>query len=147
MKLKQISVSIENSRSRVYEILSALSESRINIKAFNIVDNGDDGQLRLIVSDLAATRRVLMKLRVPARIDEVVAVVNPDIPKGLALLMQYLKDAHIKIAYSYAFNSTANGQAVMIFHFSDNDRAIEVLKQNGIQLLSGKTFARLSEAA
>jgi hypothetical protein len=43
----------------------------------------------------------------------------------------------------YAFITFAKGNAVMIFRFSDNDRAIEVLQANGTKLLNAETFGIL----
>ena len=37
----------------------------------------------------------------------------------------------------------ASGSAVMIFHFSDNARAIETLQSNGVRLLDAEAFGIL----
>ncbi|RPJ11277.1 MAG: amino acid-binding protein, partial [Desulfobacteraceae bacterium] len=37
----------------------------------------------------------------------------------------------------------SSGRAVMIFRFSNNDKAIEVLKKNGIKLIDAKAFGML----
>jgi len=52
-------------------------------------------------------------------------------------------DAHINVLYTYAFVGFSAGNAVMIFRFSDNDKAIKVLQKNGIKLLDAKTFGIL----
>jgi hypothetical protein len=74
MKLKQIVVSIENSPGRLLEVAEALGEAGINLRALNLVDTGAFGQLRLLVSDVAKARQILMKLQVSAFVNEVVAV-------------------------------------------------------------------------
>jgi len=43
----------------------------------------------------------------------------------------------------YAFIGFAMDKAVMIFRFSDNDRAIEVLKKNGVTILDSEAFGIL----
>jgi hypothetical protein len=43
----------------------------------------------------------------------------------------------------YAFLRFASGQAVMIFRFSDNDRAVEVLQAHGVKLLDAESFGIL----
>jgi hypothetical protein len=40
----------------------------------------------------------------------------------------------------YAFIGFSQGHAVMIFRFSDNDKAIEVLQANHVNLLNAETF-------
>ena len=43
----------------------------------------------------------------------------------------------------YAFNGFSQGGAVMIFRFSDNDRAIEIMKANNVNLLDAEAFGIL----
>ena len=87
MKLKQIVVSIENSPGRFYEVTNALGNAGINLRALNLVDTGAFGQLRLIVSDVSAARRILMEMHIPAQITEVVATEIEDKPGKLAGLL------------------------------------------------------------
>jgi len=143
MKLKQISVSIENSPGRLLEVTSALGDAGINLRALNLVDIGHFGILRLLVSDIATTRRILMNKHLPAHIDEVIAAEIEDKPGSLAKLLKPLLDANVNLEYMYAFSGTASGKAVMVFRFSDNDKAIGILKQNGIALLDAESFGIL----
>jgi hypothetical protein len=142
-KLKQITVSIENSPGRLYEITQALGEAGINLRALNLVDTGLFGQLRLLVSDSAAARRVMMEKQMPARVDDVVAAEIEDKPGSLAKILKPLMEAKINVLYTYAFVGASSGNAVMIFRFGDNDRAIEVLQKNGVKLLDSETFGIL----
>ena len=43
----------------------------------------------------------------------------------------------------YAFVSFSQGKAVMVFRFSDNEKAIEVLTTIGINLLDAEAFGIL----
>ena len=143
MILKQISISIENSPGRLYEITRALGDAGINLRALNLVDSGDFGMLRLLVSDLAKTRRVMMEHHMPARVDDVVAVEIEDKPGRLSSLLKLLMEARINVMYMYAFIGMSSNNAVMIFRFSDNDRAIEILQSSGSKLLDAKAFGIL----
>lgn len=143
MKLKQISVSIENSPGRLYEVTHMLGQAGINLRALNLVDSGDFGTLRLLVSDIAKTRRILMEKSMPARVDDVVAVEIEDKPGRLSEVLKHLTLARINVLYMYAFIGMSANNAVMIFRFSDNDRAIELLKENGITLLDAESFGIL----
>ncbi len=49
----------------------------------------------------------------------------------------------ISVIFMYAFIGVSSDHAVMIFRFSDNDKAVEVLQENGIQLLDADTFGIL----
>jgi len=143
MKLKQIVVSIENAAGRLSEVTEALGSAGINLRALNLVDTGAFGQLRLLVSDVATARRVLMELQIPAYVNEVVAAEIEDKPGSLARLLKPLTDANIIVVFMYAFVTMASGKAVMIFRFSDNDRAIQILQSNGINLLDADNFGIL----
>ena len=147
MKLKQISVPIENSKDRLYECTKALGDNGINLRALNIVDTGNYGELRLLVSDVAAARQILMEKYIPAWVEEVVAVEVEDRPGQFSKLLPNLMAADIKIKYSYASAGNSSTKAVMVFCFDDNDRAIEVLKEKGVQLLDFETFGGLEAAA
>jgi hypothetical protein len=143
MKLKQIVVSIENAPGRLYEVTNALGQAGINLRALNLVDTGAFGQLRLLVSDVAKARRILMGMAIPARVNEVVAVEIEDKPGSLARVLKPLFEANVQVIYTYAFIGFSQGKAVMIFRFSDNDRAIEVLQANDLNILDAETFGIL----
>ena len=143
MKLKQIAISIENSPGRLYEVTHALGEAGINLRALSLVDTGAFGQLRLLVSDVAQTRRILMEMQMPAQVNDVVAVEIEDKPGSLAAMLKPLTAAKVSVIYTYAFVGFTTGQAVMIFRFSDNDKAIKVLMKNKIKLLDARAFGIL----
>jgi len=143
MKLKQITISIENSPGRLYEVTKALGDAGINLRALNLVDTGAFGQLRLLVSDITTSRRILMEMQMPAMVTEVIAAEIDDKPGSLAAMLKPLLDAHINVLYTYAFVGFSAGNAVMIFRFSDNDKAIKVLRKNGIKLLDAEAFGIL----
>jgi len=143
MKLKQIAIAIENAPGRLFEVTHALGEAGINLRALSLVDTGAFGQLRLLVSDVAKARRILMEMHMPAQVNEVVAVEIEDKPGSLASMLRPLKDAHVQVLYTYAFVGFSQGKAVMIFRFSDNDRAIGILQENGMQLLDSEAFGML----
>lgn len=143
MKLKQIVVSIENSPGRLFQVTRALGEAGINLRALNLVDTGAFGQLRLLVSDVVTARRILMKMHIPAFITEVLAVEIADTPGSLANLLKPLNKAGVHPVMMYAFTGFLRDKAIMIFRFNDNDKAIRVLEQNGIQTLNSEAFGIL----
>ena len=143
MNLKQIVISIENAPGRLFEVTNALGNAGINLRALNLVDTGAFGQLRLLVSDVAKARRILMKMEIPAFVNEVVAAEIEDKPGSLAKILQPLTDTGIYVVFMYASIRFSQGKAVMIFRFSNNEKAIEVLTANGINLLDAESFGIL----
>jgi hypothetical protein len=144
LKLKQIVVSIENAPGRLHEVTEALGNAGINLRALNLVDTGAFGQLRLLVSDVATARKILMEMQIPAYVNEVVAAEIVDKPGSLAALLKPLTRAGVTVIFMYAFITFAKGKAIMIFRFSDNDKAIEVLKSSGTRLLDSEAFGILA---
>lgn len=144
MKLKQLVVSIENSPGRLHQVTEALGDAGINLRALNLVDTGEFGQLRLLVSDISKARRILMQLHMPAFVNEVVAVLIPDIPKSLADILVPLNKAGVFVTSMYSFIGFAKeDKAVMIFRFTDNDKAIAVLEKSDVTILDAKAFGIL----
>ena len=146
MKLKQISIFLENSPGRLYEATRALGDAGINLRALTLAEASDYGVLRLLVSDVPKARRVMMEKHFPARVDEVVVVAISDKAGSLADVLKPLMDANISVQYMYAFAGFTSDSAVMIFRFSETDKAIDILQQNGMTLLDSKAFGILESA-
>jgi hypothetical protein len=146
LKLKQIVVSIENSPGRLFEVTHALGSAGINLRALNLVDTGAFGQLRLLVSDVAKARQLLMEMHIPAMVNEVVAAEIEDRPGQLASVLKPILDANVQTVFMYAFLRQSRERAVMIFRFSDNDKAIAVMQENGVNLLDAQQFGILENS-
>lgn len=143
MKLKQLSIFLENAPGRLYEATQALGEAGLNLRSLCICDTSDFGVLRILVSDVVTARRVIMEKQLPARIDDVIAAEIEDVPGSLARVLYLFKSTKVNVEYMYALAGTSSGKAVMIFRFSDNDRAIEILQGNSIKLLDNESFGIL----
>jgi len=143
MKLKQISIFLENSPGRLFETTRALGDAGLNLRALTLTEAADYGVLRLLLSNVTKARQVMMEKQFPARIDEVIAVEIRDQAGSLADLLEPLMKANISVRYMYAFSGFKDDRAIMIFNFSDIDRAIEILQENGHQLISAEAFGML----
>ena len=136
MKIKQISVAIEDFVGKLYEITRALGDAGVNIRALNLINTVDFGTVRLIVSDVATSERVLREMQMLVHMDDVVAVELADVPGSLADFLKMISEAGISVAYMYAVIGSVSGKAIMIFNFKDNDKAIKVLRDNGVNMLT-----------
>src|SRR5512139_3580231 len=115
MKLKQISVFLENAPGRLYEATKALGDAGINLRALSLADTGDFGVLRLLVSDVPAARAIMMERHFPARVDDVVAAEIEDKPGSLAKVLKPLLEEKVNLTYMYAFAGLSSDKAIMIF--------------------------------
>ncbi len=144
MKLKQLSIFLENSPGRLYEVTRAFGEIGLNLRAHCICDTSHDfGVLRILVSDLATARGVIMDKFIPARVDDVVAAELEDTPGSLAEVLSLFLGSRVNVEYMYAVAGSTAGKAVMIFRFSDNDLAIEILQEHGVKLLDSEAFGMI----
>ena len=144
MKLKQLSIPLENSPGRLHDVTRALGDAGINLRAHCICDSTHDfGVLRILVSDLAKARGVIMEKYIPARVDDVVAVEIEDTPGSLAEILGLFLGTRVNVEYMYAVAGANLEKAVMVFHFNAIDQAIAILEKSGAKLLDAKSFGIL----
>jgi hypothetical protein len=142
MKVKQISVFLENKSGRLATVTRILGENGINIRALSLADTTDFGILRLIVDNPDQAWQVLKANDFTVSGTEVIAVQMSDQPGGLAQVLQTLEDIRINIEYMYAFVGRSGEDAVVVFRVEAIDRAIELLQQAGINLLQAEEISR-----
>ena len=135
MKVKQISVFLENKSGRLAQVTKILGANQINIRALSLADTTDFGVLRLIVNEPTKALAVLREAGLTVRATEVIAVEVTDQPGGLAGVLQELEGKGINIEYMYAFVGKAEEKAIVIFRVEEVDRAVELLGDSQVQLL------------
>jgi len=135
MKVKQISVFLENQAGRLAQVTRLLGDNNVNIRAMSIADTDDYGILRIIVSDPDAAIKVLKEAGFTGNATDVIAVEVKDQPGGLANVLEILQQANINIEYLYAFVQKASNAALVVFRVEQLDQAIEALQKNNINLL------------
>ncbi|MBR3020750.1 MAG: amino acid-binding protein [Bacteroidaceae bacterium] len=118
MKIKQLSIFLQNKLGRFAEMASLLGEAEINMQAFTVAENAEFGIVRLIVSDVDKAAKLLIEHSFAVSVNEVFLLEMPDEPGALAVYVNKLSDAGVFIEYMYAF-SGANGKAVVALKPSD----------------------------
>ncbi|HKL20461.1 MAG TPA: ACT domain-containing protein [Tichowtungia sp.] len=136
MKLKQLSVFLENKPGRLREACGILADNSINLITLSLADTEQFGILRLIVDDSDSAKKVLGDAGFVAKITDVIAVEVKDEPGGLRDILQVEADAGISVEYMYAFTIKSGENAVMIFRFDDMDKAIDALQAAGFNVLA-----------
>ncbi|MDD2420531.1 MAG: amino acid-binding protein [Heliobacteriaceae bacterium] len=136
MKVKQISVFLENKSGRLAALTQALAAENINIRALCIADTTDFGILRLIADRPVDAYYCLKKAGCAVSETAVIAVKIPDKPGGLAKIIDVLALAQINIEYLYALPEKTKDTALVIIRVERLDDAISVLQQNGIAVVS-----------
>ncbi|AGL01574.1 ACT domain-containing protein [Desulfoscipio gibsoniae] len=136
MKVKQISVFLENKYGRLAQVTRVLGGNDINIRALSIADTTDFGILRLIVSNPDEAYRVLKESGFTVSTTDVIAVEIKDEPGGLAGVLEILQQENINIEYLYAFLQKATNAALVVFRVEQLSEAVEVLQKNNVSILT-----------
>jgi len=137
MKVKQISVFLENKSGRLAQVTRVLGEKNINIRVLSIADTTDFGILRLIVNDPDTAYQALKEAGFTVSTTDVIAVEVGDEPGGLARVLELLQQKSINIEYLYAFLQKATNAALVVFRVEQIDEAIDVLQKNNVNILGG----------
>ncbi|MDR2425786.1 MAG: hypothetical protein LBD46_01145 [Endomicrobium sp.] len=143
MKITQISVFIENTKGKLYELCSILGKNNINIKALTLAESPEFGIVRLVADKTEESIKLLKENNFVASIADIVAVEVSDNPGGLAAALKVFADNNINIEYMYGFVEKTSDKALMVFKFENIDKAIELLCKNNISIISKDKICRV----
>lgn len=123
MKVKQISVFVENAAGNLSDVTNILGENNIDISAMALADTTDFGIVRMIVSDTEKAENILKENGFAVKCTEVTALALDDTPGGLAKVLEILKKADISVEYLYAFVGKKEHYAMVVMKVSEPDKA------------------------
>ena len=126
MKVKQISVFVENKSGNLADVTAILGENGIDISAMSLADTTDFGIARMIVSDPDKAVKILKEHGMAVKCTDVTAIAVSDVPGGLSEALKILKREKIEIEYMYAFVGQSNKGAMVVMRVSDPKRAAEL---------------------
>ena len=134
MKLKQLSVFLENREGRLSEVLRILAENKINIVAVSLADTSDYGLLRMVVSEPLKGCNVLREEGMQAMITEVIGIRVPHATGSLCKAMDLLLANNVN---AYIYSTFTNGEdASAVVKTENMDKAVQVLKEGGFDVWS-----------
>ena len=136
MFIKQVSAFIENKPGRLCRITKALGEKGIDIIAMSIADTTNFGIMRCIVNQPEKAMQAIRDAGFTASITEVLAVEVPDVPGGLARILDELHKAGISIEYLYSFVRRKADCALILFRVEDNEKTLRLFEEIGVNTLS-----------
>ena len=136
MYIKQLSIFIENKVGRLQDIIDALSDNGINIRALSIAETTEFGILRIITPDFEKAKKVLREADVISKITDVIAVYIDDKAGGLAKMLRSVTEAGVNVEYMYAFLGRTEGKALMVLKADDEAKAEKALLDSGMELAS-----------
>lgn len=134
---KQVSVFLENKSGRLAEVCLTLGTNGVNIRALCIADTSDFGILRMIVDAPDKAVNCLRDAGFSVGETNVLAVQITDVPGGLGGVLRLLQDQDVNVEYMYAFFTTVQGNAVVVFRVADDriQRVVDVLGAQNVPIL------------
>ena len=137
MKLKQLSLFLENRPGQLREPCEALAAAGIDLLTMSLADTAQFGILRFIVRDPERAKKVLEEAGMVVRMTEVVPVQVDNKPGGLATVLAAIEEAGLGVEYMYDFGAASRGgKAAIVFRFEDPDAALAALKAAGVRVLA-----------
>ncbi|MDD3243313.1 MAG: amino acid-binding protein [Eubacteriales bacterium] len=141
--VKQLSVFLENSKGRLAHMTRILSDAGVDLLALSIADTTDFGILRAIVTDLDKAVEVLKAEAYTVAVSEVLAVMVPDKPGGLADVLRIMNDADIGVEYLYSFVRKPEESALILFKVDDIQRAMDAMQHNGLRMVEQEELLKI----
>lgn len=136
MKIKQLSVFLENEKGSLAEVTRIFRENDIDIIAITVNDTVEYGILRMVVSNAEKAAEALKKEGFVAKISEILAI-NPVDRKGsLNEVFTLLGGAGVNIEYIYSFLARTDGIQLFVLKVDDPEKAAALLREAGVELIT-----------
>ena len=136
MTINQLSIFVENKAGTVAKITKSIADAGVSIRALSVADTQEFGILRLIVSDVEKAKAALSENDCVVSITKVIGVEIPDVAGGLSNVLELMSENNINVEYLYAFITISGQHAYVVLRVENNDKAAEILKANGVKLVT-----------
>jgi hypothetical protein len=133
--IEQVSVFLENDNGRLADLTKSLGDAGISMHNLMIAETGDYGVIRIVTDMPDYALEVLQRDGYNARLTSLFGIRIADRPGSLAELLGAFESAGVGIEYAYGF-CTADGRAVCILRFDNNELAQSVAESNNLELLT-----------
>ncbi len=143
MKIKQLSIFLQNRMGSLYKPLEVLTVADVNIRAMCMADTSEFGILRLVVDNPEKGKKALEENNFLVKMTDIIGVEMNDTPGGLTSVLGVIKDNLIDLEYLYAFTHDKKGKAILLLHADDIDKLISVLNDSNITIVSAEEVYNL----
>lgn len=133
MKVKQLSIFLQNKKGSLYDALETLSENDINIRALSLADTSDFGILRVV--DNPQKGEKVLEENYLVKTTDIVAIEMTDSPGGLSFVLKTIKENNLDLEYLYAFTHDKKDKAILLLHTDNLDALIDALIKNEIVIV------------
>jgi len=127
MRVKQLSVFLENKSGSLVEVTAALNEEGVKLIATIVTDTTEFGVLRMIVDDPEKGKKILRDQGFSCRTSDV-AVLLVDDNGGIVSVLKKLSEEGLNIEYLYTFAQRPSGKTWMAFRCNDTEKALKTIR-------------------
>jgi hypothetical protein len=137
--VKQIDIWLKNEPGTLSVVSDLLGENRVNIIAFYVTTQGDEGKLRFVANDPEKAINVLKSAGYKMKVKDVIACEVPHHPGGLNVVLRLLKDVNINVDYFYPCIGTGDITVLIVGVAAVKD-ALRVLNENWMRILGPELY-------
>jgi hypothetical protein len=124
---RQISIALKNEPGQLATVCRLLADKGVNIDALSILDNVEQGVIRLLTSDSSIARNVLTAHGCYVVEAEVLEVEMRNAPGALARVAARLAQAGVNIEYAYGTEAVSDDCMRVCFKLSNPSSALDLL--------------------
>lgn len=132
MKIKQLSLFLENKPGALGRPIKALAKAKLNILTLSLADTQQFGILRLILKDWEKAKALLEKEGFVVKVTEMITLEVADEPGRLSEILAVAEKAKVNLEYMYGFTLAKENKGLLAFRFDDPDKAAEALLKKGL---------------
>jgi hypothetical protein len=136
-----IAVFAQNQPGQTARITRTLTNAGVNICWVTIANSGSFGVMKFLVDNLKPAVEALQKEGLMVSLLKVLAVEVPNKPGSLQGIAEVLADHHINLENCSGF--VANDRAIVLVEVQKVEEASEILRKQGLRLLSQEEMLRL----
>lgn len=135
VKMKQLSVFVENEIGSLAKVTSVLRENKVNLRAIASFDSPEFGILRMVVDKPGFTKEVLTSNGFVVKVTEVLAIELEDKPGNLDNVLHIISEAGLNVNYIYSFVIRDTKAPLMVINLDNLEKAFIILKEHGIKVV------------
>jgi hypothetical protein len=129
---RQLSIAIENKPGRLAAIAGLMATHGINICNLCVIDNIEQGVIRLIPSDPSACRALLQQANYFVVEADVLVLILKDNPGQLETVCHALDAAGVNIEYAYGSEDAREEEVRIIIKVSNMTKAVKAISKMGV---------------
>lgn len=143
MSIKQISVILDDQSAKLSKVAEVLASKNVDMRALTAEESGNFRVVRIIADNVLWATSALWEAGFTANTADVIAAEVPNESGGLAKLLNIIERTGMQIKYMYPVLSRKKSSAlgggglpVVVFKLSGSENPEEVLKVEGIKVLT-----------